>query len=149
MKKFDEFINEDKEFHYFDHIEIVDYISNVLGKKLKDLEVGNEGTTVTSASSGNDIPNIGKRSDYELEDGSYSHAIIGVRLFYGNGDFVGAFSNMSDFGKHIVNVEDTIKETFDVEKISKYGEYFCYLIPITDEIRNAAKSTERIKKFDL
>jgi hypothetical protein len=150
MKKFDEFINEEKEFHYMDYMEIKDYITGVLRKTLGDIEVGNEGTTVISAGSRQEIDGIGKQSDFELENGSFSHIIIGIRLFYRNGDFIGKFNTMSDLGRHIVRVEDTIKETFKVEVVcNDGGDYFYYLIPITDEIRNATKSTEGVEKFNL
>jgi len=149
MKKYNEFINEDKKFQYIDYLEIKDYVTKVLIEKLNVIEVGNEGTTVITANSNANIPGIGSQTDFELKDGSYSRVIVGVRLFYGNSDFIGAFDSMSDLGKHIVKVEDIIKSTFAIETISNSGEYFFYLIPITEEIRNLSKANQTVDKFDL
>jgi len=149
MKKFDEFINENKEFRYIDYIDIKDYITNALNIELKKMTVGDEGLTVTTTTSKEYIEGIGSQSDFELENGSFTHVIVGIRLFYGNSNFINKFNSMNDLGKHLIKIEDKIKSIFKVEKIVSNETYFVYLIPITDDIRNGVKSTNGVDKFNL
>jgi len=151
MKKFDQFVNEsDKEVNPFRAYSDIKYpIIDIVKKELEKIEVGNEGTTVSTPSKEEKIENIGFKDDYKDENGYYTHIIICVRLFYGNGDFINKFNSMAELGEHLKKVEDTIKSLVNVQKIANYGDYFCYLVEIDDTLENLIKSKNGIDKFKL
>jgi hypothetical protein len=68
-KRFDEFVNElhDDKSSFMRYWMIADSLKNYLIEELKKLERGDEGLTVTDASTDDDIPGIGKREDYTDE----------------------------------------------------------------------------------
>jgi hypothetical protein len=150
-KRFDEFVNElhDDKSSFMRYWMIADSLKNYLIEELKKLERGDEGLTVTDASTDDDIPGIGKREDYTDEKGNYTHIIIGIRIFYGNSKFISSFNSMTEYGEYLIKFENRIKELIDVKKTANYGDYFCYLIEIDDKLKNLIRSREGLDKFNM
>lgn len=151
MKKFEDFVNEeyrDDDRPFFKYLAITEYIKNTLKDNFKKLH-STESITVSDASSDDDIPNIGKRKDYINADGGFTHIIIGVRIFYSNRDVIEKFNTMTEYGEFLIEIENNIKKSFKVNKISNYNDYFCYLIEINDDLINQVKSSNTIDKYNL
>lgn len=149
-KRFEQFINE---LNLEDHPklwywEIENEVKKIIDNALKAIEVGDEQTTVSGASSGENIPGIGTRKDYEDENGVPTHIIIGVRLFINNSKFREAFNSFAELGQHLIKVEETIRSLFKIEKTGVLSDYYCYLIKIDDDLKNLVKSKKGLNKFN-
>jgi len=151
IKKFDQYIKEAREelTPFMRYWIIRDNLYEYLEEELEKMIKGDEGLTITDASKDDKIPGIGTREDYVDENGEFTHIIVCIRLFYGNSRFIGSFNSMTDFGKHLIDFENKVKELVDVKKVGNYGDYFCYLVEIDDKIKNLVASKEKIKKFNI